>query len=197
MCDGGQTLLERLGIVTGDLVVEPGAGESKDVDGGGRGLLPAWAGGGQCLGLAGAVACRHRPDQEAGRIDERRAACRPGPIDDPRAIRTQEDVSGLKSVCSSASPSSRSTSASRSTYAAQRCRACVTTRPATAPAARHGSASTGSSRRRSPIRRCGLCGSCCTAAGEGARQLRPVTLWGLTCQLPRRRGRTSVSTAGR
>ena len=32
--------------------------------------------------------------------------------------------SGLKSVCSSASPSSRSKSASRSTYAAQRCRAC-------------------------------------------------------------------------
>ena len=33
MGDGGQTLLERLRVVTGDLVVEPGAGESKDVTG--------------------------------------------------------------------------------------------------------------------------------------------------------------------
>ena len=39
--------------------------------------------------------------------------------------------------------------------------------------------------------------NCCTAAGEAARQLRPVRLPGLTRQLPRRRGRTSVSTAGR
>ena len=92
MYGGGQTLLEQLRIVTGDLVVEPGAGESKDVNGGGRGMLPAWALGGQRLGLAGSVTGRHRPDQEAGRIDERRAACRPGPVDDPGPSRTQEDV---------------------------------------------------------------------------------------------------------
>ena len=92
MGDGGQALLERLRIVTGDLVVQPGAGESEDVNGGGRGLLPAWARGGQCLGLAGAVAGRHRPDQEARRIDKRRTACGPGPVDDPRPVRTQEDV---------------------------------------------------------------------------------------------------------
>jgi hypothetical protein len=42
MCDGCQTLLERLRVVTGDLVVEPGTGESKDVNSVG-GLLPAWA----------------------------------------------------------------------------------------------------------------------------------------------------------
>jgi hypothetical protein len=50
MCDGGQTLLERLRVVTGDLVVQPGAGESKDVNGSGRGLPPAWALGGQRFG---------------------------------------------------------------------------------------------------------------------------------------------------
>lgn len=85
-------MLERLRIVTGDLVVEPGAGEGKDVNGGGRGMLPAGARGGQCLGLAGAVTGCHRPDQEAGRVDERRAAGRAGPVDDPGALRTQEDV---------------------------------------------------------------------------------------------------------
>jgi hypothetical protein len=70
MCDGGQALLERLRVITGDLVVKPGAGESKDVNGSGRGLPPAWALGGQRFGLAGAVTGRHRPDQEAGRVDE-------------------------------------------------------------------------------------------------------------------------------
>lgn len=46
MRDRGQALLERLRVVTGDLVAQPGAGESEDVDGGGGGLLPAWARGG-------------------------------------------------------------------------------------------------------------------------------------------------------
>ncbi len=77
ICDGGQASLERLGIVTGDLVVQPGAGQSKDVNGGGRGMLPAWALGGQCLGLAGAVTGRHHPDQEAGRVDEPRTRRHP------------------------------------------------------------------------------------------------------------------------
>jgi hypothetical protein len=39
MCDGGQTLLERLRVVTGNLAVEAGAGQGKDVNGGGRCLL--------------------------------------------------------------------------------------------------------------------------------------------------------------
>ena len=52
-------------VVAGDLVVEPGAGQGEDVNGGGRGLLPARAPGGQRLGLTGAVIGRHRPDQEA------------------------------------------------------------------------------------------------------------------------------------
>ena len=56
MCDGGQALLERLRIVAGDLAVQPSAGQGKDVNGGGWGPLPARARGGQCLGLAGAVA---------------------------------------------------------------------------------------------------------------------------------------------
>jgi hypothetical protein len=42
MCDGCETLLERLRVVTGDLVVEPGTGESEDVNSG-VGGLPAWA----------------------------------------------------------------------------------------------------------------------------------------------------------
>ena len=50
-------------------------------------MLPARAGGGQGLGLVGAVTGRHRPDQEAGRVDERRATGGPRPVDDPRPIR--------------------------------------------------------------------------------------------------------------
>jgi len=38
MADGGQALLERLRVVAGDLVVQPGAGQGKDVDGGGLGV---------------------------------------------------------------------------------------------------------------------------------------------------------------
>ncbi|MGO9980522.1 MAG: hypothetical protein ACLPH5_15090 [Candidatus Sulfotelmatobacter sp.] len=59
--DDGQALLEQLGVVEGDLVVESGAGQGEDVDSGGRSLLPAWPPSGQRLGLGGAVAGCHRP----------------------------------------------------------------------------------------------------------------------------------------
>lgn len=37
VCDGGQAVLKRLRVTTGDLVVKPGAGQGEDVNG----LLPA------------------------------------------------------------------------------------------------------------------------------------------------------------
>ena len=125
--DGGQALLEQLRIVTGDLVVELGAGQGKDVNGGGRGMLPAWARGGQCLGLAGAVTAIARIRKQAASMN---AAPRVGQARSMIQVRSgpRRMFSGLKSVCSRASTSSRSRPASRSTYAAQSCRACFTGR---------------------------------------------------------------------
>jgi VIT1/CCC1 family predicted Fe2+/Mn2+ transporter len=71
--DGGQALFEGLRVVAGDLVVEPGAGQGEHINGGGRGCRPARAPVSERFGFAGTVTGRHRPDQEAGRVDKRRA----------------------------------------------------------------------------------------------------------------------------
>jgi hypothetical protein len=63
MSDSGQALLEGLRVAAGDLLVEAAAGQREDIDRGRRRLRPARALGDECLGLAGTMTGRHRPDQ--------------------------------------------------------------------------------------------------------------------------------------
>jgi hypothetical protein len=97
-------------------------------------LVSAPAGFGKTTLLAGGLPAALELHGQAaavqGRVASMNAAPRVGQAQSMIQVRSgpRRMFSGLKSVCGSASPSSRSRSALRSTYAAQRCRACFTGR---------------------------------------------------------------------